>query len=146
FRHHAAIEVLRHAAADPAVGRLALVSSFGAESVVLLHMLSVVAPTTPVLFVDTLMLFPETLAYQRDIAERLPLTDIRVIRTEPAALAAGDPDGTLHGRDTDACCALRKVAPLEAALAGFDAWITGRKRFQGGERQELDFFEVESPV
>ena len=145
YRNHAAVQVLRHALADPDLGRVALVSSFGAESVVLLHMLSVAAPDTPVLFIDTRMLFPETLDYQRQIAERLPLTDIRVIRATEAEIAAGDPDGTLHQRDTDACCNIRKVVPLERALSGFDAWITGRKRFQGGQRVQLDFFEPEAP-
>lgn len=145
YRGHAAVHVLRHALADPELGRVALVSSFGAESVVLLHLLSVTAPDTPVLFIDTGMLFPETLDYQRQIAARLPLTDIRVIRADPAAVAAADPDGTLHQRDSDGCCNLRKVVPLERALSGFDAWITGRKRFQGGQRVALDFFEPEAP-
>ena len=145
YRNHAAVSVLRHALADPDLGRVALVSSFGAESVVLLHMLSVATPDTPVLFVDTGMLFPETLAYQREIAARLPLTDIRVIRASDDEIAAADPDGTLNQRDTDGCCNARKVVPLERALAGFDGWITGRKRFQGGQRVELEFFEPEAP-
>lgn len=141
YRNHAAVNVLRHALADPDLGRVALVSSFGAESVVLLHMLSVAAPDTPVLFIDTEMLFPETLAYQRQIAERLPLTDIRVIRASAEQIAARDPDGTLHQRDTDACCDLRKTVPLNRALGDFDSWITGRKRFQGETRSALEFFE-----
>ena len=145
YRNHAAVNVLRHALADPDLGRVALVSSFGAESVVLLHMLSVAAPDTPVLFIDTEMLFPETLQYQAEIAARLPLTDLRIIRATADEIAAVDPDGTLHQRDTDACCNTRKVVPLERALSGFDAWITGRKRFQGGQRVELQFFEPESP-
>jgi phosphoadenosine phosphosulfate reductase len=53
-----------------------------------------------------------------------------------------DPDQALHKRDTDACCALRKTAPLNRALKGFDGWITGRKRFQGGTRAALEFFEA----
>ena len=145
YRNHAAVQVLRHALADPDLGRVALVSSFGAESVVLLHMLSVASPDTPVLFIDTEMLFPETLAYQAEIARRLPLTDLRIIRATADEIAAVDPDGTLHQRDTDACCNVRKVVPLERALSGFDAWITGRKRFQGGQRVELEFFEPEAP-
>ncbi|SDK53965.1 phosophoadenylyl-sulfate reductase (thioredoxin) [Paracoccus chinensis] len=145
YRNHAAVQVLRHALSDPDLGRVALVSSFGAESVVLLHMLSVASPDTPVLFIDTEMLFPETLDYQREIAARLPLTDVRVIRASEDEIAAVDPDGTLHQRDTDSCCNVRKVVPLERALSGFDAWITGRKRFQGGERKQLEFFEPEPP-
>ena len=144
YRHHGAVAVLDRALSDPAVGRIALVSSFGAESVALLHLVSVVDRTLPVIFMDTEMLFPETLAYQAEVAETLGLTDIRRITAPRPALAVRDPAGTLHQTDPDACCAPRKTEPLEAALAGFDAWITGRKRFQGGTRASLDFFETDA--
>ncbi len=143
YRHHSATAVLEHALKDPEVGELALVSSFGAESVVLLHLVSVIAPGTPVLFIDTRMLFAETLAYQQELAASLNLTDIRTIRADLMLLNRDDPDGTLNQFSTDACCALRKVAPLEQALKGFDGWITGRKRFQNSDRAAIDFFEVE---
>ncbi|KPP88634.1 MAG: phosphoadenosine phosphosulfate reductase CysH [Rhodobacteraceae bacterium HLUCCA08] len=143
YRHHSAIEVLGQALADSDTGRVALVSSFGADSVVLLHMVARIDRSVPVLFVDTEMLFAETLAYQREVADWLGLRDMRVIRASRTALAAHDADGLLHRSDPDACCALRKVAPLEHALAPFDAWITGRKRFQNGSRAALDFFEAE---
>lgn len=146
YRHHAATEVLRRAVTDPDLGKVALVSSFGAESVVLLHMVSVVAPGLPVLFIDTQMLFSETLEYQREVSARLGLTDVRVIRADEAQVSRLDPDGTLHQFNQDACCDLRKTVPLEDALSGFDAWITGRKRFQGGQRTELEFFEPEPPL
>ena len=139
LRGHGATAVIEKALSDPAVGRVALVSSFGAESVALLSLVAAVDRTVPVIFLDTEMLFPETLDYQREVAAKLRLADIRVIR--PDADVA-DPDGTLHLRDTDACCDLRKVRPLERALAGFDAWFTGRKRYQGGQRAELEFFEA----
>lgn len=141
YRHHAATDVLRGAVTNPRAGALTLVSSFGAESVVLLHMVSVVAPRLPVLFIDTEMLFPETLTYQQEVAAKLDLRDIRVIRA--ADIATRDPDGTLHKSDPDACCALRKIAPLEKALQPFDGWITGRKRFQAGSRAQLEFFEAD---
>jgi len=143
YRHHAAVAVLEQAMRDPEVGRIALVSSFGAESVVLLHMVSLMDPATPVLFVDTMMLFAETLAYQTEVAQKLGLTNVRTIRAAPALLAHEDPDATLHQVNPDACCALRKTAPLERAIAGYDAWITGRKRYQGSTRADLDFFEAE---
>ncbi|MDF1803917.1 phosphoadenylyl-sulfate reductase [Thalassovita sp.] len=143
YQHHAATAVLRRAMEDPQVGRIAMVSSFGAESVVLLHLVSVVDRTTPVLFIDTQMLFPETLEYQRTVADKLGLTDVRVIRADATEVDAEDPYGALNLRDTDACCDLRKTRPLEKALSGFDAWITGRKRFQGSSRATLDFFESE---
>lgn len=145
YRHHAAIEVLRRAVTDPDLGQVALVSSFGAESVVLLHMVSRVAPGLPVLFIDTQMLFPETLAYQQEVAERLLLTNVQVITASEAEIAAHDPDGTLHKVNPDACCDFRKTVPLERVLSGYDAWITGRKRFQNGQRAALEFFEPEPP-
>ncbi|PKP74530.1 MAG: phosphoadenylyl-sulfate reductase [Alphaproteobacteria bacterium HGW-Alphaproteobacteria-6] len=143
YRHHSATAVLERALNDPEVGHLALVSSFGAESVVLLHLVSVIAPGTPVIFIDTEMLFAETLAYQRELAATLNLTDLRMIRADRRDTALGDPDGGLHRTDTDACCHLRKVVPLERALKGFDGWITGRKRYQAGSRAGLEFFEAE---
>ncbi|WP_405402953.1 phosphoadenylyl-sulfate reductase [Paracoccus sp. Ld10] len=146
YRHHAAIEVLRRAVTDPDLGQVALVSSFGAESVVLLHMVSRVAPGLPVLFIDTQMLFPETLTYQREVAERLSLTNVQIITASGAEIAVHDPDGTLHKVNPDACCDFRKTVPLERVLSGYDAWITGRKRFQNGQRAALEFFEPEPPT
>ncbi|MGC1495590.1 MAG: phosphoadenylyl-sulfate reductase [Sulfitobacter sp.] len=140
LRHHSATDVLR--AAVNAVPNLALVSSFGAESVALLHLASMVKRDLPVLFIDTEMLFAETLVYQHELSERLGLRNVTILRA--ADIAAHDPDGTLHQRDPDACCALRKTVPLNAALDGHDGWITGRKRFQSGKRAALEFFEVEA--
>ena len=145
YRHHGATAVLERAMTDPQVGRIALVSSFGAESVVLLHLVSVIDRTTPVLFIDTEMLFAETIAYQAEVADKLGLTITR-ITADRAKLAFEDPDNTLHQFNTDACCALRKTEPLERALSGYDAWITGRKRYQGATRAAVDFFEAEADI
>jgi phosphoadenosine phosphosulfate reductase len=122
-------------------GGVALVSSFGADSAVLLHMVAEIDPATPVLFQETGMLFPETLDYQRTLAARLGLSDLRLIRPDPEDLAADDPDGTLHRENTDGCCFLRKTLPLRRALAPFGAWITGRKRAQAATRAGLELFE-----
>ncbi len=146
YKHHSATAVMERALSDPDLGRISLVSSFGAESVVLLHMVSVIAPKTPVLFIDTQMLFPETLEYQTRVAEQLRLEDVRTIHASKIALIGGDPQNDLHKRDTDACCDLRKVQPMEHALAPFDSWITGRKRFQAGTRAALEFFETEGDI
>ncbi|MEO1538016.1 MAG: phosphoadenylyl-sulfate reductase [Pseudomonadota bacterium] len=140
--HQSATKVLEHALSDPQIGHTALVSSFGADSVVLLHMVSVIDRTTPVLFLDTEMLFPETLDYQRDLAERLNL-NLQVIRPDRDVTFLQDPNNRMHVHNPDGCCAIRKDAPLQAALAPFDAWITGRKRFQGGQRAALNFFEAD---
>jgi phosphoadenosine phosphosulfate reductase len=146
YRHHGATAVLERAITDPQVGRLALVSSFGAESVVLLHLVSIMDRTTPVLFIDTEMLFAETLTYQADLASRLRLTDLRIVKARRADVFVQDNEGLLHLHDPDACCALRKTAPLQRALSGFDAWITGRKRYQGGQRTAIEFFEAEDDL
>lgn len=135
--------VLRHVLGDVQIGPIALVSSFGAESVVLLHMISEIDKATPVIFLETEMLFPETLTYQREVSDRLGLTDVRVITPNRNDVLAEDVDGLLHQADTDACCDLRKTRPLEDALKDFGGWITGRKRFQGGQRAALPLFEKE---
>ena len=143
YKHHGATAVLDHALRDEQVGKIALVSSFGAESVVLLHLVSILDRTTPILFIDTEMLFAETLVYQQDLAERLKLRNVRTIRADRAEVFTQDNEGILHLHDTDACCALRKTVPLQKALGGFDAWITGRKRYQSTSRATIDFFENE---
>ncbi len=137
-------QVLALALDDGLVGKVAMVSSFGADSVVLLHMLAQIDPDIPVLFIDTELMFAETLRYQREVAALLGLRDVRVIRAPRAQVFAADPDGLLQHFDPESCCTLRKVAPLRAALTGFDGWITGRKRFQAGTRQDLAFFEPDS--
>ena len=135
--------VLRHALTDVQIGQVALVSSFGAESVVLLHMIAQINKDTPVIFLDTEMLFAETLAYQRDVATKLGLTNVRVVTPNRNDVLVEDVDGLLHQADTDACCDLRKTRPLENALHEFGGWITGRKQFQGGKRAALPLFEKE---
>ena len=136
--------ILRHALHDLHIGPVAVVSSFGAESVVLLHMVSEIDKNAPVVFIDTEMLFDETLKYQKDVAIKLELTDIRVITPNRDAMLKKDVDGLLHQADTDACCHLRKVKPLEDALAEFGGWITGRKRFQSGSRADIPHFEKDA--
>ena len=121
--------------------RLALVSSFGAESAVLLHMLAQIKPDIPVLFLDTGMLFGQTLDYRKSLVAQLGLTDVRDLRPQYQDLATQDPSADLWRTNTDACCNIRKVLPLDRALDGFEGWITGRKRFQGGDRLRLQVVE-----
>ncbi len=143
YRHHSATEVLRHALKDPDAGQLAMVSSFGAESVILLHLVAMIDQSVPVLFIDTQMLFQETLDYQVDVSRQLGLTNVRVIRASDEELQKNDPYTALHLSDPDRCCNLRKTVPLANALKSFDGWITGRKRFQASSRSELEFFEAD---
>lgn len=134
-----------HEAVEKALGlfgaRIALVSSFGAESSVLLHVVAEVSRDVPVVFIDTLRLFPETLAYRDTLVERLGLTDVRTVAPDPAALADKDRYKALWMTDADLCCQIRKTEPLARALTGFDAWFTGRKRFQAATRAAIQLFE-----
>ncbi|OFX04893.1 MAG: phosphoadenosine phosphosulfate reductase [Alphaproteobacteria bacterium RIFCSPHIGHO2_12_FULL_63_12] len=126
-------------------GRIALVSSFGAESAALLHLVASVDPSTPVLFIDTEKHFVQTNAYREELTRLLGLVNVLPIRPDEADLSRTDPRGDLWKRDNDACCALRKVRPLRAALNGYDAWITGRKRIHGSLRSFLPLVETAPP-
>lgn len=136
----ASAEAVIAVALDRHDGRISVVSSFGAEAAVLLHMVAAFDRSVPVLLLDTRLLFPQTLAYQTELAAWLGLTDVRRITPDETA----DPDRSLHLRDSAACCALRKVAPLEDALTGFAAVMTGQKRFQTGRRATLKTFEFDA--
>lgn len=124
-------------------GEVAIVSSFGAEAAVLLHMVSRVDPGAPVILVDTLMLFEATLEYQQELSRHLGLTNVIRVRPDALELEAADPEGTLNRSDPDACCSVRKVVPLERALAGFRVTVSGRKRFQASTRAALGVFEAD---
>ena len=141
LRHAHPVTVLE-SAVEAFGDKLALVSSFGAESAVLLHMVSRIKPDMPVLFLDTGMLFGQTLDYRKSLVARLGLTEVRDLRPLYTDLATDDPQAKLWQTDTDACCHIRKVLPLDRALGEFDAWITGRKRFHGGDRLSLPVVET----
>jgi phosphoadenosine phosphosulfate reductase len=123
-------------------GDIAAVSSFGADSAVLLHMVARIDRSLPIVFLDTGKHFGETLDYRDALAADLGLTDIRIITPEEAALNRDDPDGKLHLTNTDACCAIRKVEPMARGVEPFRAWFTGRKRFQAASRSSLPAFEA----
>jgi len=129
------------AAARDMPGRVAVVSSFGTESAALLKLVADVDPSLPVLFLDTLWLYKETLAYRDTLVARLRLTDVRTITPSPSALTLRDPKNDLCFTDREACCGIRKVAPLARELEPFAGWISGRKRYQGGDRASLPVVE-----
>ena len=123
------------------MGRIALVSSFGTESAVLLHLVAEIDPATPVLFIDTRKHFGETLRYRDHLTKRLGLRDVRSVALSKSEESAGDPTGMLFQGDPDGCCHLRKVVPLARALEPFAAWINGRMGFHGGLRADLAWAE-----
>lgn len=143
FRGSSTQEMLASVIRDNLAGDLAIVSSFGAESAVLLHLVAAVDPKVPVLFLDTGKHFAETLTYRDLLVERLGL-NLVVLTPDPADLANKDETGLRWSYDPDGCCEIRKVKPLEKALAGFDASFTGRKAFQAATRANLPRFEIDT--
>lgn len=135
--------MLRELFAEGDLGRVAVVSSFGTESAVLLHLVAQADPTVPVIFVDTLKMFQETLDYRAELTERLGLVNSSVVEPDAAVLTAKDENGLRWSWDPDGCCEIRKVEPLKRAKQGLNAWISGRKAFQSVTRQNLPRFEIE---
>ncbi|MEX0591830.1 MAG: phosphoadenylyl-sulfate reductase [Xanthobacteraceae bacterium] len=141
--HASPHEIAREAIRSVPPKRIAVASSFGIESAALLCLIADIDRDVPILFLDTGWLFPETLAYRDTLVERLGLRDVRVIEPAAQTVANVDPAGDLWARDPVACCNLRKVEPLASALAGFAAWINGRKRYHGGARANIPAVELD---
>jgi phosphoadenosine phosphosulfate reductase len=136
--------ILQLALVEEFAGKTAVVSSFGAESAVLLKLVADIDPNTPILFLNTGKLFGETLRYRDRLQDVLGLGDLRSLSPSLDERQKKDPEGTLWSRDTDACCDFRKTIPLNRALEPFQAQVTGRKRFQTRERADMlpvEYFE-----
>jgi len=144
FRGQDTVEMLTSVLKDSLAGDLAVVSSFGAESAVLLHLVAQVDKSVPVLFLDTDKHFPETLEYRDQLIAHLGLTNLVILTPDAEDIAKKDEAGLRWNWDPDGCCEIRKVKPLAKALAGFDATITGRKAFQSSTRAQLPRFEIDS--
>jgi phosphoadenosine phosphosulfate reductase len=120
-------------------GKVSLLSSFGAESSVLLHMVSEIEQNLPVIFLDTEKLFPETLAYRDTLVSEFGLKNIRNFHPSADDLREHDPKGDLNQSNKDLCCHVRKTLPMRRALSSFDVIISGRKRFHGATRTDLQY-------
>lgn len=126
------------------VGRLAVVSSFGTEAAVMLSLIASIDRCTPILFLDTGRLFSETLLYRDRLVDLLGLRDVRTLTPHGSRISHEDSEGMLWMENPDACCTLRKVEPLETALADFTAWVSGRKQYHGAARSALPVFEKDA--
>ena len=129
--------------AEDILGEVAVVSSFGTESAVLLHLVAGADPSIPVTFVNTLRMFPETLEYRDTLIRELGLQNANVVEPDHTVLAAKDANELRWSFDPDGCCEIRKVEPLARAKKNLSSWISGRKAFQSSTRQNLPRFEVE---
>ncbi|MGH3871384.1 MAG: phosphoadenylyl-sulfate reductase [Pseudonocardiaceae bacterium] len=112
--------------------RFAVTSSM--QDAVLVHLVSQVAPGVDVLFLDTGYHFAETLGTRDAVMavyhiNLITLTARQTVAEQDASFGPG-----LHDRDPDRCCELRKVAPLDRALVGYDAWATGLRRAEAPTR------------
>jgi len=135
---------LRQAITQDFKGRIVLLSSFGAEAAVLLHLVASIDADAPIFFLDTGKLFGETLRYRDQLINRLSLTNVRFIQPNKTDIMAEDNDQMLWQKNADRCCYLRKIKPLETALSEFDVVITGRKQYHGGTRQNLALFDAQN--
>jgi len=141
YRDLTDLELLRAVFADNGFGQIGAVSSFGADSALLLALIAEIDASIPVIFLDTGKHFPETPEYVQSLSQQLGLENIHYRRPDLAELKIHDTIGDLLESSVDACCDLRKVRPLEKALQGFDSWISGRKRFHGADRSGLQSVE-----
>ncbi len=137
------LEILRVTMTEAFPGKVALVSSFGTESAVLLHQLAQIDKAAPIIFLDTGKLFGETKRYRDQLIKLLGLTGVQSVAPDPAQLLERDPKGLLWSQHPNACCTVRKVEPLARALKPYDAWFTGRKAFQASTRADVPVFEVD---
>lgn len=143
YRGVAAAELVAAVVRAEFPGRIALVSSFGSSAAVLLKLVALADPATPVLFLDTGKHFGETLRYRDALVERLELTGLRILHPSSEAVAGHDPKGMLWMKRPDRCCYLRKVEPLQRALSGFHAWLNGRRRGPAASRMAIEAFEAD---
>ena len=136
-----AVNILKVMIKDIFHNKIVVTSSFGAESVVILHLVSKVDLNTPIIFLNTGKLFPETLEYVNTLRRKLKLNKIKILNPDFEELQIQDEKNDLYKMNPDLCCQIRKVIPLQKALKNFDAWINGRKRFHDFERKNIKQIE-----
>jgi len=123
--------------------RIAMTSSFGPESGTLLHMVSQIDPNIAVLFLETGYHFPETLAYKDRLVKLFGLRQVIDLRAEPKKKAevVEQYEGVPYERNPDLCCQINKVEPLDLAIKGYDAWMSGIRRRQTDFRKSIRIVE-----
>lgn len=140
-----ALPLLRAMINDEFKGKIALISSFGADAALMLALVAEVNPATPILFLETGKHFPETLNYAKTLTKKLGLSQVHYLTPDPKLVENIDAKGDLWSTQPNRCCWLRKVEPLNRAVEelGLEALITGRKRYQTPDRAEMQTIELD---
>ena len=144
FQNQKAEEILRESINNLFSDKIVYVCSFGAESAVILHLISNISRNFPIIFINTGKLFHETLFYKNDLVRLFNLTNILEIHPDKFDLAKNDPDGVLWKHNQNRCCEIRKVDPLKKILKPYTAWISGRKGYHSNKRKEKKVLELEN--
>ena len=123
--------------------KICMTSSFGPESGTLLRMVSRADPETPVLFLETGFHFPETLEYKEALVKLLGLKNVIDLRADPEKRAKlmQDYGGVPYEKNPDLCCQINKVEPLDEAIKGYEAWMSGIRRNQTDFRKSIQIIE-----
>jgi phosphoadenosine phosphosulfate reductase len=128
-------------ATDTFGGRICITSSM--TDAVIIHLASAIRPGIDVVFLDTGYHFPETIGTRDAVAAVYPVNLVNVTPSRTVAEQEADLGPRLYGRNPDLCCFLRKVEPLEKALSGYDAWITGVRREETASRRNTKVVEFD---
>ncbi len=144
YGDYEATPLLRAMITNEFKGRIALISSFGADSALLIKLVSEIDKNAPILFLDTGKHFQETLDYVALIEKEFGLTNLIRLTPDEDVLQKVDKEGELWKTQVNRCCGLRKVIPLQRVLESgkYDALITGRKRYQTSDRNDIDNVEL----
>ena len=122
--------------------KITYICSFGTESAIILHMISKIDTKFPIFLLNTHFLFPETIVYKNKLLKKLRLTNCLDIFPDELLIKQEDPKNSLWMNNTDRCCEIRKVKPLDKILKNYSSWISGRKSYHQGERIDLKPFEL----
>lgn len=139
-------EIVRWALEESGLEKIALASSFQAESVALIDIAVGIRPDLPVMFLETGFHFAETLAFKAQLTERLGLKVWELTGDLTVQEQAERHGGRLYERDPNLCCRINKVEPLNAALRTLDGWLTGLRRDSAPTRADtpiVDQYELE---
>jgi len=123
--------------------KIAMTSSFGSESGVLLHMVSEIDSNFPVLFIETGFHFPETIEYKEKLVKLFGLTNVIDLHADSKRREEliEKHDGIPYEKNPDLCCQINKVESLDEALKNYDAWMSGIRQHQTDLRKSVRFVE-----